>query len=110
MRTAASTSPCSSDEDTLKKGTGTVTESPFSAPDLGRMLSEVGVDRFFADYWQTHTLVSRVMPEDLAQILEAVGPLDIRRFCGMAREGTRAWLANEFVAHSVIPADASNAG
>ena len=86
-----------------------MTETHSGVPDLGRMLAEVGVDRFFADYWQKRTLASRIKPEDLEQVLEAVGPLDIRRFCGMTREGTRAWLANEFVAHSVIPADASNA-
>ena len=83
---------------------------PFAAaPDLGRMLANVGVDRFFDDYWQKRALASRLTPEVFAQVREAVGPLDIRRFCGMAREGTRAWIANEFVAHSVIPADASNA-
>ena len=80
-----------------------------SLPHLGRMLADVGVDRFFAEYWQKRTLVSRLKAEDLAQILDVVGPLEIPRLCGMAREGTRAWLANEFVAHSVIPADASNA-
>jgi len=33
------------------RGKNGVTETCSCLPDLGRMLEEVGVDRFFADYW-----------------------------------------------------------
>jgi ribosomal protein L16 Arg81 hydroxylase len=47
--------------------------------------------------------------EDLAFIRETVGPLDPARLAGAAREGAQAWLANEFVAHSVFPIGPQNA-
>jgi ribosomal protein L16 Arg81 hydroxylase len=78
-------------------------------PDLGRMLAGVGVDHFFQTYWQKRTLATTLTQGDFERILAEIGPLDIRRFCGLAREGARAWITNEFVAHSVIPADTSNA-
>jgi hypothetical protein len=46
---------------------------------------------------------------DLAFIRTTVGPLDPARLAGAAREGAQAWLANDFVAHSVFPVDPSNA-
>lgn len=47
--------------------------------------------------------------DHLAFIREAVGPLDPARLAGAAREGAQAWLANEFVAHSVFPINPTNA-
>src|SRR6185312_5924923 len=47
--------------------------------------------------------------EDLAFVRNAVGPLDPGRLAGMAREGAQAWLANDFVAHSVFPIAPDNA-
>jgi len=79
-------------------------------PDLRQMLAEIGVESFFADYWQQRPAMLSLQKQDFDAILAEIGPLDIGRFCGLAREGARAWLANEFVAHSVIPVDASNAG
>jgi ribosomal protein L16 Arg81 hydroxylase len=78
-------------------------------PDLRRMLAAVGVEQFFADYWQRRTLALALKAEDFARILDEVGPLDIVRFAGQAREGTQAWVANDYVAHSVIPVDAPDA-
>ncbi|HWX90407.1 MAG TPA: cupin domain-containing protein [Rhizomicrobium sp.] len=78
-------------------------------PDLRRMLAAVGVERFFADYWQRRTLALALEVENFARILDEVGPLDIARFTGLAREGAQAWVANDYIAHSVIPVDAPNA-
>jgi ribosomal protein L16 Arg81 hydroxylase len=78
-------------------------------PNLREMLGDIDVEHFFADYWQQQTLTTALRTEDFERILAEIGPLEIARFCGTAREGARAWLANEFVAHSVIPVDAANA-
>jgi hypothetical protein len=86
-----------------------VTETLVDVPDLRAMLADIGAEQFFAGYWQQQPLAVALKKPDFDSILAAVGTLDIARFCGMAREGARAWLANEFVAHSVIPVDASNA-
>jgi len=86
-----------------------MTEPVTELPNLRQMLRDVGVERFFADYWQQRTLATTLRTEDFERILAEIGPLEIARFCGTAREGARAWLANEFVAHSVIPVDATNA-
>jgi ribosomal protein L16 Arg81 hydroxylase len=77
--------------------------------DLGRLLAPVGVERFFAEYWQQRTLSLQLETNDFSQLLREVGALDIARIAALAQEGTRAWIANDYVAHSVIPVDASNA-
>src|ERR1019366_2064022 len=43
------------------------------------------------------------------RIKHEIGPLDIARLAGLAKGGTQAWIANEYLAHSVVPVDASNA-
>ncbi len=78
-------------------------------PDLRRLLAPLGVERFFAEYWQRRSLALQLEADDFARIAEEIGPLDIARFAGAAREGAQAWLANDYVAHSVIPVDAANA-
>jgi len=80
--------------------------SPF---DLGRLLAPVGVERFFAEYWQQKTLCLELGADDFGRLLREVGALDIARIAGLAQEGTQAWIANDYVAHSVIPVDATNA-
>jgi ribosomal protein L16 Arg81 hydroxylase len=77
--------------------------------DLRRLLAPVGVERFFAEYWQQRTLSLQLATDDFARLLREVGALDIARVAGLAQEGTRAWIANDYVTHSVIPVDASNA-
>jgi ribosomal protein L16 Arg81 hydroxylase len=77
--------------------------------DMRRLLSPVGVERFFAEHWQTRMALLPLVADDLAFIRDAVGPLDPARLAGLAREGTQAWLANEFVAHSVFPVTPANA-
>ena len=77
--------------------------------DVRRLLSPVGAERFFAEHWQTRMALLPLAADDLAFIRRIVGPLDPARLAGAAREGSQAWLANEFVAHSVFPVDASNA-
>jgi ribosomal protein L16 Arg81 hydroxylase len=77
--------------------------------DMRRLLSPVGAERFFAEHWQTRMALLPLAADDLAFIRETVGPLDPARLAGAAREGTQAWLANEFVAHSVFPVEPANA-
>jgi len=77
--------------------------------DMRRLLAPVGVERFFAEHWQTRMALLPLAADDLAFIRKTVGTLDPARLAGEAREGTQAWLANEFVAHSVFPVDPSNA-
>jgi len=77
--------------------------------DMRRLLAPVGADRFFAEHWQARMALLPLAAEDLAFIRTTVGPLDPARLAGMAREGSQAWLANEFVAHSVFPVDPQNA-
>jgi ribosomal protein L16 Arg81 hydroxylase len=77
--------------------------------DMRRLLSPIGAERFFADHWQTRMALLPLAADDLAFIRGAIGPLDPARLAGLAREGSQAWLANDFVAHSVFPIDPSNA-
>jgi len=77
--------------------------------DMRRLLAPVGVERFFADHWQTCMALLPLAADDLAFIRETIGPLDPARLAAAAREGSQAWLANEFVAHSVFPVDPANA-
>jgi len=78
-------------------------------PDLRQILAAVGVERFFADYWQRRTLTLALDAGDFAHIVDEIGPLDIARFAGLAREGAQAWVANDYITHSVIPVDGPNA-
>jgi ribosomal protein L16 Arg81 hydroxylase len=77
--------------------------------DMCRMLSPIGAERFFAEYWQSRMALLPLAADDLAFIRQTVGPLDPARLAGAAREGSQAWLANEFVAHSVFLINPSNA-
>jgi ribosomal protein L16 Arg81 hydroxylase len=77
--------------------------------DWRRLLSPIGAERFFAEHWQSRMALLPLAVEALAFIRESVGPLDPARLAGMAREGAQAWLANEFVAHSVFPIAPTNA-
>lgn len=88
--------------------------APMTAPmidslDMRRLLSPIGAERFFAEHWQSRMALLPLAADDLAFIREAVGPLDPARLAGAAREGAQAWLANEFVAHSVFPINPANA-
>ena len=77
--------------------------------DMRRLLAPIGAERFFAEHWQTRMALLPLAADDLAFIRQTIGPLDPARLAGAAREGAQAWLANEFVAHSVFPIDPSNA-
>jgi ribosomal protein L16 Arg81 hydroxylase len=77
--------------------------------DIRRLLSPIGAERFFAEHWQTRMALLPLAADDVAFIRKTIGPLDPARLAGEAREGAQAWLANEFVAHSVFPVDPSNA-
>jgi len=77
--------------------------------DMHRLLSPIGVECFFRDHWQARMAMLPLAQEDLALVLQTIGPLDPARLAGVAREEAQAWLANEFVAHSVFPVDPSNA-
>jgi ribosomal protein L16 Arg81 hydroxylase len=78
--------------------------------DMRRLLSPIGVERFFAEHWQMRMALLPLAADDLAFIRNTIGPLDPARLAGMAREGSQAWLANEFVTHSVFPINPTNAG
>jgi len=84
-------------------------EHSAGCPDFEAMLATIGAQSFFERYWQKRSLTLSIAKQEFERILQEVGPLDVRRFCGLAREGARAWLSNDFVAHSVIPVDESNA-
>jgi len=77
--------------------------------DMRRLLAPIGAERFFAEHWQTRMALLPLAAEDLAFIRDTIGPLDPARLAGLAREGSQAWLANAFVAHSVFPINATNA-
>ena len=77
--------------------------------DMRRLLSSVGVERFFAEHWQARMALLPLAEDDLAFIRNTVGPLDPARLAGAAREGAQAWLANDFVAHSIFPINPQNA-
>ena len=79
------------------------------ALDMRRLLAPIGVERFFAEHWQARMALLPLAADDLAFIRKTVGDLDPARLAGAAREGAQAWLANEFVAHSVFPINPSNA-
>lgn len=75
--------------------------------DWGRLLAPA--ERFFAEHWQRRMALLPLPAEDLAFIRDAVGPLDPARLAAAAQEGAQAWLANDFVAHSVFPIAPDNA-
>jgi len=77
--------------------------------DMRRLLSSVGVERFFAEHWQARMALLPLAEDDLAFIRNTVGSLDPARLAGAAREGAQAWLANDFVAHSIFPINPQNA-
>lgn len=77
--------------------------------DMRRLLAPIGVERFFAEHWQARMALLPLAADDLAFIRKTIGPLDPARFAAAAREGSQAWLANDFVAHSVFPIDPRNA-
>ena len=77
--------------------------------DIRRLLAPLGAERFFAEHWQTRMALLPLAADDLAFIHQIIGPLDPARLAGLAREGSQAWLANEFVTHSVFPINPTNA-
>jgi ribosomal protein L16 Arg81 hydroxylase len=77
--------------------------------DMRRLLSPIGAERFFAEHWQTRMALLPLAADDLVFVRETVGPLDPTRLAGAAREGAQAWLANDFVAHSIFPISPQNA-
>lgn len=77
--------------------------------DMRRLLSPIGAERFFAEHWQRRMVLLPLAADDLDLIRGTIGTLDPARLAGAAREGAQAWLANQFVAHSVFPIDSRNA-
>ncbi|HWY63315.1 MAG TPA: cupin domain-containing protein [Rhizomicrobium sp.] len=77
--------------------------------DLGDVLAPIGVERFFADHWQRRMLALDIDQASFSRVKNEIGPLDIARLAGLAKGGTQAWIANEHLAHSMIPVDATNA-
>jgi len=77
--------------------------------DMRRLLSPIGVELFFAEHWQSRMALLPLPADYLAFIRQAIGPLDPARLAGLAREESQAWLANDYVEHSVFPVNAANA-
>jgi ribosomal protein L16 Arg81 hydroxylase len=77
--------------------------------DMRRLLAPIGAQRFFAEHWQSRMALLPLAMDELAFIRRTIGSLEPARLAGMARDGAQAWLANEFVAHSVFPLDPANA-
>ena len=77
--------------------------------DLNQVLAPLGVNRFFADYWQKKVFQLELDTASFTRVRDAIGPLDISRLAGAAKGGTQAWLAGEHLAHSVIPVTPANA-
>lgn len=77
--------------------------------DFTELLAPLGAEQFFADYWQRRTFATALTQSARDCIATAIGMTDIVRLAPLAREGVQAWIANDHVAHSVIPVDASNA-
>ena len=77
--------------------------------DIRRLLEPLGVDRFFAEFWLRRTVAFDLEPGMFARLREEIGEPDIARLAGLATGGTQAWIANEHIAHSVVPVDASSA-
>ena len=77
--------------------------------DLAHILAPIGVERFFTEHWQARMALLPLAQEDMDFIRSTIGPLDPARLAGLAREDAQAWLANDYVAHSVFPVTASNA-
>lgn len=69
----------------------------------------MGTERFLAEHWQTAPSSWALEPAAFAALKAQIGALDIARLAGLARGGTQAWLANDYVAHSVVPVTAANA-
>jgi len=86
-----------------------MTAAMIDSLDMRRLLSPIGAERSFAEYWQTRMALLPLAADALAFIRKVIGPLDPARLAGAAREGAQAWLANDFVVHSVFPIDPSNA-
>jgi 50S ribosomal protein L16 3-hydroxylase len=77
--------------------------------DMRHLLGPLGAERFFADYWRKHAVAFQLEPDFFARLRQEIGPLNIERLAAAARGGTQAWVANEHIAHSVVPVDGANA-
>ena len=80
-----------------------------AAPDPRRLLAPIGAERFLADHWQKRMVSFPLAADEFAAIQAEVGPLDVTSLAASAQEGAQAWIANQYVAHSVVPVDATNA-
>lgn len=77
--------------------------------EIGYLLAQIGIERFFADYWLKRAVAFDLEPDFFARLCEEIGPLDISRLTSLAKGGTQAWVANEHIAHSVVSVTSSNA-
>jgi ribosomal protein L16 Arg81 hydroxylase len=77
--------------------------------ELADLLAPIGIEQFFAEIWEKRPAIFSLPPNDFSKILAAVGPLQVERLASLAREGSQAWLSNEYIAHSVVPVDSVTA-
>lgn len=77
--------------------------------DFTDLLASTGMEHFFTEIWEKRSAVFCLQPGDFSKIMAAVGPLQVERLANLAREGSQAWLSNEYIAHSVIPVDGTTA-
>lgn len=80
-----------------------VESAPPNALNFDALFAGIGADRFFAEIWGRHPARFELQGDDFAQICSCIGPLEIERLAGLARDGAQAWLSNDYIAHSVFP-------
>lgn len=73
------------------------------------LLGSTGVEHFFTEIWEKRPATFSLQRSDFSKILAAIGPLQVERLANLAREGSQAWLSNEYIAHSVVPVDSTTA-
>jgi ribosomal protein L16 Arg81 hydroxylase len=72
-------------------------------------LGAIGTEQFFSDIWGKRPAIFTLEPNEQSYINGTVGPLEIERLASLASEGSQAWLATEYIGHSVIPVDSTTA-
>ena len=72
-------------------------------------LDAIGTEQFFSDIWGKRPAIFTLEPNEQSYVNETVGPLEIERLASLASEGSQAWLATEYIGHSVIPVDSTTA-
>ena len=87
--------------------TDTVSETV--PPNIESFLQAIGTQHFFSHIWGKRPAIFELEPNEQSYINELLGCLEIERLAGLASEGSQAWLATDYIGHSVIPVDSDTA-